>query len=94
MKCGTDHLRSCAHPISYTPQKLKMRRLPHCSKQEKSLIFAGSRQKQTYHDWIQKLRNSPNIYPMNGLPALRHVIIVFGAINVLLSFPLLTPKRK
>lgn len=31
---------------------------------------------------------------MNGLPALRHVIIVFGAINVLLSFPLLTPKRK
>lgn len=36
----------------------------------------------------------PHFYPMNGLPALRHVIIVFGAINVLLSFPLLTPKRK
>lgn len=36
----------------------------------------------------------PQYLQMDNHPTLRHAIIVFGVVNVLLSFPLLTPKRK
>ncbi|MBR2630808.1 MAG: hypothetical protein Q4F47_03875 [Bacteroidaceae bacterium] len=36
----------------------------------------------------------PLYLQMDIHPTLRHAIIVFGAVNVLLSFPLLIPKHK